>query len=308
MGQLDPARPRDRVRRDGGARDRRRFWWPVDGGLDACRRRRAGLRPGQPRTGPVFVRGSQPGRRARRRDPRLRPHAWGWTAIIPGFGLLADEFTEPWLRISQVDAPERPGSIRGRHHALVRSVPGHDRRRARRGRPATRSCRRAAGAGTWISSTCSPGCTLYLPGALSRPVLGRRHARGDGRRRGLRDRRRDRDGHRRAPDGARDVAHRLPAIRPSPPGSLPRPRPRAITSAPGFTKDLMEAAREAIRGLRSSTSCSDTDAIARRRTRSPRSRPTFASTKSWTCPTGSWARSYLTPSSSKRSSHGHHAK
>jgi acetamidase/formamidase len=34
----------------------------------------------------------------------FRPPDWGWTAIIPGFGLLADEFPEPWLRISQVDA------------------------------------------------------------------------------------------------------------------------------------------------------------------------------------------------------------
>jgi acetamidase/formamidase len=28
----------------------------------------------------------------------------GWTALIPGFGLLADEFTEPWLRISREEA------------------------------------------------------------------------------------------------------------------------------------------------------------------------------------------------------------
>ena len=31
----------------------------------------------------------------------LTPKAWGWTAIIPGFGLLADEFPDPWLNISQ---------------------------------------------------------------------------------------------------------------------------------------------------------------------------------------------------------------
>jgi acetamidase/formamidase len=40
----------------------------------------------------------------------MRPHNWGWTAIIPGFGLLADEFTEPWLRISQVEA--KAGRVR----------------------------------------------------------------------------------------------------------------------------------------------------------------------------------------------------
>ena len=40
----------------------------------------------------------------------LRPRDWGWTALIPGFGLLSDEFTEPWLRISEVDAAS--GSVR----------------------------------------------------------------------------------------------------------------------------------------------------------------------------------------------------
>ncbi|HEY1511428.1 MAG TPA: acetamidase/formamidase family protein, partial [Solirubrobacteraceae bacterium] len=57
-----------------------------------------------PVTGPVFVRGAQPDDVLAVEILELRPHSWGWTAIIPGFGLLADEFTEPWLRISEVDA------------------------------------------------------------------------------------------------------------------------------------------------------------------------------------------------------------
>lgn len=28
---------------------------------------------------------------------------WGWTALIPGFGLLADEFPEPEIRIWKID-------------------------------------------------------------------------------------------------------------------------------------------------------------------------------------------------------------
>ena len=28
---------------------------------------------------------------------------WGWTGIIPGFGLLNSDFTEPWLHISRYD-------------------------------------------------------------------------------------------------------------------------------------------------------------------------------------------------------------
>jgi acetamidase/formamidase len=57
-----------------------------------------------PVTGPVFVKGAQPGDVLEVEILSLRPRDWGWTAIIPGFGLLADEFPEPWLRISSVDA------------------------------------------------------------------------------------------------------------------------------------------------------------------------------------------------------------
>ncbi len=59
-----------------------------------------------PVAGPVFVKGAQPGDALEVEILEFRPRDWGWTAIIPGFGLLADEFSEPWLRISHVD-PER---------------------------------------------------------------------------------------------------------------------------------------------------------------------------------------------------------
>jgi hypothetical protein len=45
-----------------------------------------------PVTGPVFVRGARPGDALAVEILELRPRDWGWTAIIPGFGLLADEF------------------------------------------------------------------------------------------------------------------------------------------------------------------------------------------------------------------------
>jgi acetamidase/formamidase len=56
-----------------------------------------------PVSGPVFVKGAQPGDVLEIELLELRPRNWGWTALIPGFGLLADEFPEPWLRISPVD-------------------------------------------------------------------------------------------------------------------------------------------------------------------------------------------------------------
>ncbi len=57
-----------------------------------------------PVSGPVFVKGAKPGDVLAVEILELRPGDWGWTAIIPGFGLLADEFPDPWLRISTVDA------------------------------------------------------------------------------------------------------------------------------------------------------------------------------------------------------------
>jgi acetamidase/formamidase len=56
-----------------------------------------------PITGPVYVKGAKPGDVLAVEILELRPHDWGWTAIIPGFGLLADEFPEPWLNVSHVD-------------------------------------------------------------------------------------------------------------------------------------------------------------------------------------------------------------
>ncbi|EIW78025.1 Formamidase [Coniophora puteana RWD-64-598 SS2] len=51
--------------------------------------------------GPVFVRGARPGDTLQVDVLELQPGAWGWTAIIPGFGLLADdpEFQEAALKI-----------------------------------------------------------------------------------------------------------------------------------------------------------------------------------------------------------------
>ena len=57
-----------------------------------------------PVSGPIFVKGARPGDTLAVDVLEFRPREWGWTAIIPGFGLLADEYPEPWLRISEIDA------------------------------------------------------------------------------------------------------------------------------------------------------------------------------------------------------------
>jgi formamidase len=56
-----------------------------------------------PVAGPVFVRGARPGDVLEIEVLDVRTRAWGWTAIVPGFGLLADDFRAPWLRISRIE-------------------------------------------------------------------------------------------------------------------------------------------------------------------------------------------------------------
>jgi acetamidase/formamidase len=57
-----------------------------------------------PVSGPVFVKGAHPGDVLEVELVELAPRdGWGWTAIIPGFGLLQEDYPEPWLRISEVD-------------------------------------------------------------------------------------------------------------------------------------------------------------------------------------------------------------
>ena len=52
-----------------------------------------------PVTGPVYVEGAMPGDALKITLRHFEPSGLGWTANIPGFGLLADQFTEPALHI-----------------------------------------------------------------------------------------------------------------------------------------------------------------------------------------------------------------
>jgi acetamidase/formamidase len=133
-----------------------------------------------PVSGPIFVKGAQPGDTLTVELLEFRPSDWGWTAIIPGFGLLADDYPEPWLRISAVDgsrirfsdrvslpfrpfpgtlgvAPPEPGS-----HSIV---------------PPSRY------GGNMDTRHLVPGTTLYLPVGVEGALfsLGDTHAaQGDG--------------------------------------------------------------------------------------------------------------------------------
>ncbi|MEM1044318.1 MAG: acetamidase/formamidase family protein [Bacteroidota bacterium] len=54
--------------------------------------------PIHPLTGPVYVEGALPGDVLAVTLHEIELGAYGWTAVVPGFGYLADEFPEPYLK------------------------------------------------------------------------------------------------------------------------------------------------------------------------------------------------------------------
>ena len=52
--------------------------------------------------GPIAVEGAEPGDTLQIELLDFQPADWGWTASIPGFGLLADDFPDPLLRITTI--------------------------------------------------------------------------------------------------------------------------------------------------------------------------------------------------------------
>ena len=56
--------------------------------------------------GPVFVEGAHPGDTLQVDVISVDTADWGWTALIPGFGLLSDEFPEPALKIWKLNKAE----------------------------------------------------------------------------------------------------------------------------------------------------------------------------------------------------------
>jgi len=201
-----------------------------------------------PVTGPVYVKGAQPGDVLAVEILELTPEDWGWTAIIPGFGLLADEFPDPWLHISQVDpvakrvrftdgvtlafepfpgtiglAPEEPGQ----HSVVPPSKWG----------------------GNMDIKHLRPGTILYLPVAVPGALfsVGDTHAAmGDGEVCGT------------AVEAAMDIAVRLTVRKDMsarypqfaiPTGRLAATEQSAYHVCTGIGPDLMEATREAVRAL-----------------------------------------------------------
>ncbi|KAL5521918.1 hypothetical protein ACEPAF_1772 [Sanghuangporus sanghuang] len=56
--------------------------------------------------GPVHISNAEPGDTLQVDVLDIQTANWGWTALIPGFGLLADEFPEPQLKIWKIHKDE----------------------------------------------------------------------------------------------------------------------------------------------------------------------------------------------------------
>jgi acetamidase/formamidase len=70
--------------------------------------------------GPVAVVGAELGDTLQIELLEFEPADWGWTASIPGFGLLADQFSDPYLRITKVPrAGERAEFLPGVYVPIV---------------------------------------------------------------------------------------------------------------------------------------------------------------------------------------------
>jgi formamidase len=72
-------------------------------GSDAGSLRSIDLDANHPLTGPIEVRGARPGDLLEVMPTRIEPDRFATTAVIPGFGLLGDLFTEPFLVRWQIE-------------------------------------------------------------------------------------------------------------------------------------------------------------------------------------------------------------
>jgi acetamidase/formamidase len=64
-----------------------------------------------PVTGPVYIEGAKPGDALKVTVEAFRPSGFGWTANIPGFGLLADQFPDPALKLWSYDRDGRKPAL-----------------------------------------------------------------------------------------------------------------------------------------------------------------------------------------------------
>jgi acetamidase/formamidase len=199
-----------------------------------------------PVSGPVSVNGAHPGDVLAVELLEFTASNWGWTAIIPGFGLLADDFPQPWLRISEIDPTRGTVRFSDRIELPLRPFPGTiGVAPAEPGEhpvlPPTRW------GGNIDTKHLTAGSTLYLPVGVEGGLLsvGDTHAaQGDGEVCGT------------AIESAMDVTVRVsvrrdltisgPQLQIPAAGPAPAPAQHVCT---GVAPDLMAASRDAVRAM-----------------------------------------------------------
>jgi acetamidase/formamidase len=80
--------------------------------------------PIHPLTGPVYVENAQPGDVLKVTLHKIEMGDWGWTAIVPGFGFLADEFTEPYLKTFELGKDKKTAKFSDNIEIPLRPFPG----------------------------------------------------------------------------------------------------------------------------------------------------------------------------------------
>jgi acetamidase/formamidase len=197
-----------------------------------------------PVSGPVYVKGARPGDVLAVELLEFRPPEWGWTAIIPGFGLLADEYPEAWLRISEVDS----GVVRFAEKITVSSRPFPGTIGVAPAEPGEHPILPPSRfGGNMDTKHLRVGATLFLPVGVDGALfsLGDTHAaQGDGEVCGT------------AIEAAMDVVVRLSVRRDVsvaapqydvPEGALAQSEASSYHVCTGVGPDLMEATRDAVR-------------------------------------------------------------
>ena len=66
-----------------------------------------------PVVGPIYIEGAEPGDALKITLLDFIPSGWGWTANIPGFGLLAEQFTQPHLHLWKYAASAKNPALYG---------------------------------------------------------------------------------------------------------------------------------------------------------------------------------------------------
>jgi acetamidase/formamidase len=80
--------------------------------------------PIHPLTGPVYVEGAEPGDVLAVTLLEVEIGDWGWVGVSPGFGFLAEEFTEPYLKTYSLSKNAKAVQFAGKFSIPLKPFPG----------------------------------------------------------------------------------------------------------------------------------------------------------------------------------------